>query len=574
MKSGKSGKTSHAYYKSILIRALSVIFVCTLAVSAIVFAISYRSSAKALKNAELNVTSLIASNVSNYFSQSANIDSYFSKFSTGVPLNGSVDKETGFWLKKVISDDIRNYNDSYGFLDGIYVKIGNINFDTGSIHESFSNLDGGNKIFNFSGIDCYRETEWPHRLFFKRPNTENVSYNEVVLSLSSRKISDAMFKSAEDRQIFVTDENGNIIFSSSESTIGKNLFEIYGIKKISKDTDTFSTKINGKKKTAYASRSNELPLTAVSFTPSATLIYATSVSFLYSLAICILMECISLTSCYYIIKRIYKPIEDIVETFQYHMPSDMENFENEIEYINSNINSYIKTKDMLNKNIEKLHIAQIQALQSQINPHFLYNTLDNIKTISVNILDIDNPIETSLVELNTILHESINQADIIVPLRKEIEFTKSYISLMKLRFPNSFDVVWNIDVPSLEVPILKFIMQPIIENSITHGFLNTGKNQNITIHIFLDNDNLCIEISDNGCGIPSDELEKIRAKLYNPDTKPAEKHIGLINVQLRIRLLYGNEYGLKISSSTIGTKCILSMPLNKEKHIKETTERV
>lgn len=563
MRTGKSGKTSHAYYKSILIKALSVIFVCTLAVSAIVFTISYRSSAKSLKNAELNVTNLIASNASGYFKQSANIDSYFSTFSKNIPLSGSVDTETGFWLKKAVSDDIRNYNDSYGFLDGIYVRIGDINFDTRSIQESFNNLDDSNKIFNFSGIDCYREKDWPHRLFFKRPGSEDVSYNEVILALSSRTISDAMFKSAEDRQIFVTDEIGNIIFSSNESAIGKNLLKIYGIGSIEKDNGTFNAKINNTKKTAYVSRSKDIPLTVISFVPSTALIYATSVSFLYSLAICILMECIALTSCYYIIKRIYKPIKDIVETFQYHMPSNIENFENEIEYINSNINSYIETKDMLNKNIEKLHIAQIQALQSQINPHFLYNTLDNIKTISVNILDIDNPIETSLVELNTILHGSINQADIIVPLRKEIEFTKSYISLMKLRFPNSFDVVWDIDLPSLEIPILKFIMQPIIENSITHGFLNTGKNQNIKIGIFLDNDNLCIEISDNGCGINPDELEKIRAKLSDPDVKPAEKHIGLINVQLRIRLLYGSDYGIDVSSDAGGTVCRLNMPLNK-----------
>lgn len=574
MRSGKSGKTSHAYYKSILIKSLSVIFVCMLAVSAIVFAISYRNAAKALKNTELTCTSLIASNVSSYFSQSANIDAYFSSFSKGVPLNGSVNPETGFWLKKAISDDIRNYNDSYRFLDGIYVKIGIINFDTGNIHESFENLDDNEKIFSFSGIECYRENKWPNRLFFKRPSTENVACNEVILSLSSVAISDDMFKSAGNRKIFVTDENGNILFSSIESAIGKNLFETYGIKPISENTDTFSARIDGKKNTAYVSRSNELPLTAVSFVPSTALIYATSVSFLYSLAICILMECIALTSCYYIIKRIYKPIEDIVETFQYHMPSDMENFENEIEYINSNINGYIEIKDMLNKNIEKLHISQIQALQSQINPHFLYNTLDNIKTISVNMLDIDNPIETSLVELNTILHESMNQHDIIVPLRKEIELTKSYISLMKLRFPNSFDVLWDIDLPSLEIPILKFIMQPMIENSITHGFMNTNKNQNITIHIFLDDDNLCIEISDNGCGITPDELEKIRTRLYDPNIKLSKKHIGLINVQLRMRLLYGNKYGLKISSNTGGTKCTLCMPLNKENRINEKTERV
>ena len=201
------------------------------------------------------------------------------------------------------------------------------------------------------------------------------------------------------------------------------------------------------------------------------------------------------------------------------------------------------------------------ALQSQINPHFLYNTLENIKVVSVNLLDIENPVEECLVLLNNIMCESMDQKNIIIPLSREIQLADSYIKLMKMRYNNNFDVIWHIDSTLTDCRVLKFILQPLLENSITHGFSNTGSNQIITISISKHNDYMTITIEDNGIGIPDEKLKHIKNQLEKTDVETTENHIGLFNVNMRIRILYGEMYGISLESSKKGTKCILKLPI-------------
>ena len=364
---------------------------------------------------------------------------------------------------------------------------------------------------------------------------------------------------------FLIDKNGVIISAIDTKKIQKNILDIYGLTKANLSEDFFNLKIDDTTYFATIQTVKNSSLKIISIVPKAFYSEILNIALFESLIIGFVLASVLLISCYFIVSNVYKPIKNIANTFQYHFPENMEEFENEIEYINAKINQTISSKENYEqefpKAIEKIHKVQMAALQSQINPHFLYNTLENIKVISVNLLDIENPVEECLVLLNNIMRESMDQKNIIIPLSREIQLADSYIKLMKMRYNNNFDVTWHIDSTLSDRRILKFILQPLLENSITHGFSNIGSNQIITISVSKHNDYMTISIEDNGIGIPEEKLKHIQNKLEKTDMETTENHIGLVNVNMRIRILYGEMYGISLESSEKGTKCVLKLPL-------------
>ncbi len=189
----------------------------------------------------------------------------------------------------------------------------------------------------------------------------------------------------------------------------------------------------------------------------------------------------------------------------------------------------------------KVNETKIEMMQAQLNPHFLYNTLDTIKWVAkANQVPEIATLSTSLA---AILRTSIS-GDSFITLKEELEVVKSYCDIQKIRFDDSFDLDLNVskDVEKSEVP--KLILQPIVENSIIHGF--SGKTDgHISINAAKETgqdsiDILHITVTDNGAGI-SDEM--IRA-LENDDQSALSGHLGLNNVNTIIRLYYGGQYGI------------------------------
>lgn len=211
--------------------------------------------------------------------------------------------------------------------------------------------------------------------------------------------------------------------------------------------------------------------------------------------------------------------------------------------------------------------ATLQALQSQINPHFLYNTLECIRGQA--LLDDNREIATMLEALGDFFRYSISRKENIVLLRDEIQNIRGYLLIQNYRFPDRFDLeleyLEDQDLlDSCYVP--KLMLQPIVENSILHAFENKLKGT-IVIQIDADEEHLLITVSDNGDGMEESVLKELNARIRgerDSEPRPVQSHgngIALENVNKRIAVLFGKQYGMQVYSSPgTGTDVEIILP--------------
>jgi two-component system sensor histidine kinase YesM len=210
--------------------------------------------------------------------------------------------------------------------------------------------------------------------------------------------------------------------------------------------------------------------------------------------------------------------------------------------------------------------AQFKALQAQIHPHFLYNTLDSIGNIA-RIQGVPL-VQEIAVRLASMLRYTISMSNHTATLQDELDHVQAYLSIQNIRYGNKFRVDWDIQMETLSLPIIKLTLQPVVENAIYHGLeMKTGPGQILIRSILMpDKRSYLIEVHDNGNGIDPDTLLKLQKQLQYPMAdmlKPSDKSgggLGLVNVQQRIQLEYGTAYGLTIESGGEGTVVKLRLP--------------
>ena len=249
----------------------------------------------------------------------------------------------------------------------------------------------------------------------------------------------------------------------------------------------------------------------------------------------------------------------------------LESREDEIGILQDSFNHMIeRNKELIAQQyqtkIEKRN-AQLRALQAQINPHFMYNTLQVIGGMA---LDKDAPeIYTITLALSDILRYSLNFSKEMIPLSEEIKYLQSYVMIQNERFGGKVHLVLDLAPETQQCLIPKLILQPLAENSFEHGLLNKDGDWVISVASEItDSGDLQILVKDNGVGFEKDRLEEIQRKLHQ-DTAQVLKsgsHIGLANVHTRIKLRGQNErHGVTISSSPdAGTTIKVLMPANWE----------
>lgn len=197
--------------------------------------------------------------------------------------------------------------------------------------------------------------------------------------------------------------------------------------------------------------------------------------------------------------------------------------------------------------INKVEVAlrmqsEIKQLEAQFNPHFLFNTLETIRIM----IKLDKNVASDIiVNLSSLLRYGINNEIHSVKIRDDIEYIKNYLEILKYRFGDRLQFKINIDDEVLDSVVPKLILQPIIENSIKYGF-EKKSTINIEIYSIIDNGKTYIIIKDDGYGISSEKMKHIKI-LLNKKQNDTDT-IGLYNVQKRIELIYGKEYGLDINS--------------------------
>jgi|GEM_PF-1117649 len=212
--------------------------------------------------------------------------------------------------------------------------------------------------------------------------------------------------------------------------------------------------------------------------------------------------------------------------------------------------SQLKEKEvelkLLQAQIRKREI-ELNALQAQINPHFLYNTLESLRRMA----DLNGDHDTSkmVLILGKLLRYTIQIGNQAVNVRDEMEYLRNYLILQNLRFKNKFELEIDIDPKLYELKIIKLVFQPLIENSIYHGLESKPGLGVIRIIGRCHEQGTYFEVADDGIGIDREQLEQINRRIKDPNlTGNHTKSIGLKNVNERIKLYYGDEYGINISS--------------------------
>jgi two-component system sensor histidine kinase YesM len=231
------------------------------------------------------------------------------------------------------------------------------------------------------------------------------------------------------------------------------------------------------------------------------------------------------------------------------------NYKNEIGTLYNSYQEMLDEKNMYIKNeLENKLIlldSQMKSLESQVNAHFLYNTLESINSIAT-VQKVPS-ISTMALALGSMFRYSIKTKSELVLLSDELKHVQDYTSIQEIRFDHRFSVQTNISEDLMQLRVLKLILQPLVENALYHG-LNYCKTGNlITISASLDNSNLCILVRDNGVGMNVEELEHQQKLLaekpeFTELGQRREEGIGIKNIHTRIRLYYGKHYGLKLDS--------------------------
>lgn len=231
----------------------------------------------------------------------------------------------------------------------------------------------------------------------------------------------------------------------------------------------------------------------------------------------------------------------------------------ELQILDRNFDEMANRINMLmetqRENQQSLHRAELELLQAQINPHFLYNTLDSIAILADSERYED--VVTMVTSLSTFFRNSLNNGQDIISLGAELAQATSYLDIQKIRYSDILD--YSIAVPEdmLDITVPKLILQPLIENALYHGIKNRRGRGMITVTGCRDGEDILLMVKDNGAGIPPDQLKELQAGIYLPH----HHGLGLKNVYQRIHLYCGEGYGFHFESAQdIGTTVTVRLP--------------
>ena len=209
--------------------------------------------------------------------------------------------------------------------------------------------------------------------------------------------------------------------------------------------------------------------------------------------------------------------------------------------------------------------AQMQSMEARINSHFLFNTLESINSMAE--LDDNEEISIMSLALGNMFRYAIKTKGERVSLRQELENVRDYDSIQQISFSHRYRLITEVPESLMEVPVLKLILQPLVENALVHGLDHCAYGSEIHISAESSGGVLEILVSDDGRGMSQDEVERLRAQLMRPTEfkKPGHREgrsIGLKNIQSRIELYYGKGYGLRITSREgVSTTIMVTIPI-------------
>ncbi|MGN0177907.1 MAG: sensor histidine kinase [Monoglobaceae bacterium] len=238
---------------------------------------------------------------------------------------------------------------------------------------------------------------------------------------------------------------------------------------------------------------------------------------------------------------------------------------NEIDEIDTHISDILenksKTESKLADSIMQLQRSQSIALQSQFSPHFLFNTLQLINSIAFVEIGHDNRITDAVSILCDILHAAMDTTEYTCSFKDELELAEKYVKLQNMKYEDAFEVGFDISEETLGLRVAKLSLQPVLENSMHHGYGYDQEKLKIVIHSHIENDKLIIAVEDDGVGMTEERQEEVIRNLENKQIEKKDS-IGLLNLNQRIKLIFGYEYGCTIKNNDDkGVTVTMSFPI-------------
>jgi two-component system sensor histidine kinase YesM len=408
----------------------------------------------------------------------------------------------------------------------------------------------------------------PNRIVLARlldNNSLNYPYGILALDIPESDIYALMDKENKNKELFVVSESGAIISGKEKSKLGQNLMQLvtgnWGNGKVGSFIGhykgervyvIFNTIDNGWKTVSIVSYNSLLMNIKIAF------------SRLFIIAIVSLVLAVVLI---YISARLFtKRIEKLLQLTRRIEREDFDIQAGSISHDEVGQLSFGmvkmagRMKELINE-VYKKEIAKKEAemnmLQAQINPHFLYNTLASISSLAIR--SGDNRIQDMVSHLAKFYRISLNKGKTIVTFNEELRLTKSYIAIQQLRFEGLLHMHFAVEEAALPYPVVKLMLQPFIENTINHGIWDDEAGINVLIKARVLGDTLILEVIDDGMGMRPETLERILAEQDND----GPRGYGIRNVDRRIKMAFGDDYGVHIFSRLgIGTAVQIRVPLS------------
>ncbi len=455
-----------------------------------------------------------------------------------------------------------------------------------------------------------RENEWfksaisrRENLHFSTPHVQNLFYDPNykytwVVSLSravelteSGKINggvllvDMNFSGIEqicknvdmgkNAYVYLIDRDGEIIYHPRQQLIYSNLIEENNYEAAKYEDGNYIENFQGNKRSVTVKTVGYTGWKIIAISPMANITEDYYQIRIFAIFIMFFGIFILISLNMFVSSRIANPIKELeksVNEFENGVVSlnISEKGSYEIQHLGKAIKAMVKQMNILMKNVmneqEEKRKSELNALQAQINPHFLYNTLDSI------IWMIENENYDGAIIMVTALARffriSLSKGKNVITVRDELEHAKNYLTIQNIRYKNKFTYDIKAEENTLDLTSIKLIIQPLIENAIYHGMEYMSGDGDILVQAYIKNNDLYIDIIDNGLGMPQEVADKLLISENNIQKKGSG--IGLRNVHERIKLYFGENYGLEVySEPDEGTTIRVHMPCIDYYSIKE-----
>lgn len=369
---------------------------------------------------------------------------------------------------------------------------------------------------------------------------------------------------------FILDAKGNIVYHPQQQQLYNEL-QTENISLImDTDEDTVLTGTGNDGKLYSISRSEKTGWTVVDCTNVRELLSKSRQAQSVYVLTAIVLVAIALFFSRFMARSITLPIQKLRDSMKKVQEGDFSVSDVVVDSKNE-IGSLTKSFDVMTHKIQELmeqnvheqeekRKSELKALQSQINPHFLYNTLDSIIWMAEGKKNEEVVLMTA--SLARLLRQSISNEDEVVPIANEVEYARGYLTIQKMRYKDKLEFQIDVDPSILHIPLIKLVLQPIIENAIYHGLKYKESKGLLIVKGFMKDGNAVLQIIDDGVGMDEETL----AHIY--DRHKVNYHsngVGVYNVQKRLKLYYGEDYGITYESEKgKGTTATITIPGRQE----------